>query len=163
MALLPFQRKACWGFLCPEKSWRLRPGLNPRTWVLRQHATSRPPKPLTFHYRSKVKLSLLILWRHIDEGEVWIPTSRTLVLGGDELSTTCPGHCTPVKNPSTHWVGDWVGWRGSLDILEKRKMSANAGIQTPDCPACSLVSFARYTMLINPSITEAEVFNSKVL
>jgi hypothetical protein len=34
-ALLPLQRKACWGFFRPEKSWRLRPGLNPRTWVLK--------------------------------------------------------------------------------------------------------------------------------
>jgi len=34
-ALLPFRRKACWGFFRPEKSWRLRPGLNPRTWVLK--------------------------------------------------------------------------------------------------------------------------------
>jgi len=33
--LLPFQRKACWGFFRPEKSWRLQPGLNPRTWVLK--------------------------------------------------------------------------------------------------------------------------------
>jgi len=34
-ALLPFWRKACWGFYCPENSWRLRPGLNPQTWVLK--------------------------------------------------------------------------------------------------------------------------------
>jgi len=34
-ALLPFRRKACWGFFRPEKSWLLRPGLNPRTWVLK--------------------------------------------------------------------------------------------------------------------------------
>jgi hypothetical protein len=34
-ALLPLWRKACWGFFCPEKSWQLRPGLNPRTWVLK--------------------------------------------------------------------------------------------------------------------------------
>jgi hypothetical protein len=33
-AVLPFQRKARWGFFRPEKSWRLRPGLNPWTWVL---------------------------------------------------------------------------------------------------------------------------------
>ena len=26
--------KACWGFFRPEKSWQLRPGLNPSTWVL---------------------------------------------------------------------------------------------------------------------------------
>jgi hypothetical protein len=34
-ALLALRRKACWGFFRPEKSWRLRPGLNPRTWLLR--------------------------------------------------------------------------------------------------------------------------------
>ena len=34
-ALLPFRRKACCGFFRPEKSRRLRPGLNPRTWVLK--------------------------------------------------------------------------------------------------------------------------------
>jgi hypothetical protein len=34
-ALLPLRRKACWGFLCPK---------NPTKG---QHATSRPPKPLT--------------------------------------------------------------------------------------------------------------------
>ena len=34
-ALLPFWRKACWGFFRPEKSWWLRPGLNPWTWVLK--------------------------------------------------------------------------------------------------------------------------------
>ena len=35
MALLPLRRKACWGFFRPEKSWRLRPGLNPRTSILK--------------------------------------------------------------------------------------------------------------------------------
>ena len=34
-ALLPFRRKACWGIFRPEKSWRFRSGLNPRTWVLK--------------------------------------------------------------------------------------------------------------------------------
>jgi hypothetical protein len=32
-ALLPLRRKACWGFFL--KIQRLRPGLNPRTWVLK--------------------------------------------------------------------------------------------------------------------------------
>jgi hypothetical protein len=32
-ALLPFRRKACWGFFRPKKIRRLRPGLNPLTWV----------------------------------------------------------------------------------------------------------------------------------
>ena len=34
-ALLPLRRKACWGFFLPLKIRRLRPGLNPRTWVLK--------------------------------------------------------------------------------------------------------------------------------
>jgi hypothetical protein len=34
-ALLPLRRKPRWGLFRPEKSWRLRPGLNPRTWVLK--------------------------------------------------------------------------------------------------------------------------------
>ena len=34
-ALLPLRRKACWGFFSPLKIGRLRPGLNPRTWVLK--------------------------------------------------------------------------------------------------------------------------------
>ena len=33
-ALLPLRRKACWGFFT-LKIRRLRPGLNPRTWVLK--------------------------------------------------------------------------------------------------------------------------------
>jgi len=32
-ALLPLRRKACWGFSSPLKIRRLRPVLNPRTWV----------------------------------------------------------------------------------------------------------------------------------
>ena len=32
-ALLPFRRKAGWGFFSPWKIRWLRPGLNPRTWV----------------------------------------------------------------------------------------------------------------------------------
>ena len=34
-ALLPLRRKACWGFFRPEKSWRLWPGFNLRTWILK--------------------------------------------------------------------------------------------------------------------------------
>jgi hypothetical protein len=47
-ALLPFRRKACWGFFRPKKIRRLWPGLNPRTWVPEASMlTTRPPKPLT--------------------------------------------------------------------------------------------------------------------
>ena len=41
-ALLPFRRKACWGIFRPEKS----DGFS-RVWTREQHATSRPPKPLS--------------------------------------------------------------------------------------------------------------------
>jgi hypothetical protein len=47
MALLPFWRKACWGFF-DRKIWRLQPGANPRSWVTEASMlTTRPPKPLT--------------------------------------------------------------------------------------------------------------------
>jgi hypothetical protein len=41
-ALLPFRRKACLRIFLLLKIRRLRPGLNPRTWV----PEARPPKPL---------------------------------------------------------------------------------------------------------------------
>ena len=50
--LLPFRRKACWGFFRPAQSWRLRSGLNPRTWVLRGST-------LPLGHRSRSCLSLL--------------------------------------------------------------------------------------------------------
>ena len=40
-ALLRFRRKAPWGFFSPWKIQRLRPGLNPQTWVPK--ATTLPP------------------------------------------------------------------------------------------------------------------------
>ena len=43
--LLPLRRKACWGFYA-RKIQRLRPGLNPQTWVPEDSMlTTRPPKP----------------------------------------------------------------------------------------------------------------------
>jgi len=53
-ALLPLQRKACWGFFCPEKSWRLRSGLNPRTWVLKGSM-------LPLDHRSALSYLLMVL------------------------------------------------------------------------------------------------------
>ena len=41
-ALLPLRRKACWGFFSPLKIRRLRPGLNPRTWVLKASTVPIP-------------------------------------------------------------------------------------------------------------------------
>ena len=45
-ALLPFQRKACWGFFRPENP-TASAGFEPANLGTKgQHATSRPPKPL---------------------------------------------------------------------------------------------------------------------
>jgi hypothetical protein len=53
-ALLPFRRKACWGFFSPEKSRRFRPGANPRSWVPdASMLTTRPPKSLPDDYSTK--------------------------------------------------------------------------------------------------------------
>jgi hypothetical protein len=48
MALLPFRRKACWGFFRPKKFRQLWPGANLRSWVPEASMlTTRPPKPLS--------------------------------------------------------------------------------------------------------------------
>ena len=44
-ALLPLRRKAYWGFFSPLKIRRLRPGLNPRIWVLK--ASTLPLERIT--------------------------------------------------------------------------------------------------------------------
>jgi len=51
--LLPLWRKARWRFSRPKKSWRLWPGLNPRTWVLKGSMLpldhqSHLPSPLNY-------------------------------------------------------------------------------------------------------------------
>ena len=55
MASLPLRRKACWGFFRPEKSWRLWPGLNPRTRVLK--GSTLPPDHRS-RYSSHIQLFL---------------------------------------------------------------------------------------------------------
>ena len=77
-ALLPPQRKACWGFFRPEKFWRLRPGLNTRTWVLtgsmlppdhQSHLSiclKRPPSGKQY-YDNRVWMMLLQLVGYVPE------------------------------------------------------------------------------------------------
>ena len=49
-----------------------------------------------------------------------------------------PGAIPPGKNRSTHWIGDFVGPRAGLGVVEKGKL-APAGIRTPSRPARSLI------------------------
>jgi hypothetical protein len=46
-----------------------------------------------------------------------------------------PSALPPGKNPSTHYVGGWVGRRGGLDDIETKKYVASAGIRTSVRPA----------------------------
>jgi hypothetical protein len=71
-ALLPLWRKACWGFLCPEKSWRLQPGLNLRTWVLKGST-------LPLDHRSRCNVSTR--WRWVVYLPLWplLPGYKALV------------------------------------------------------------------------------------
>ena len=73
-ALLPLRRKACWGFFA-LKIRRLRPGLNPRTWVLKASM-------LPLDHRSHTTLvSYLLCWRrHVSAavGHLQVqPTTRS--------------------------------------------------------------------------------------
>jgi hypothetical protein len=44
----------------------------------------------------------------------------TSALAGGEWSASRPCHFTPGERaPGTHWIGDWVGPRASLDDIEK--------------------------------------------
>jgi hypothetical protein len=39
------------------------------------------------------------------------------------------------KDPSTHWIGCWVGPRASLDAGARRKFLCRCQGSNPDCPA----------------------------
>jgi len=45
------------------------------------------------------------------------------------------------RNADTHRIG-WVGPSAGLDVLEKKKSLAYAGLRTPDRPARSLVTMS---------------------
>jgi hypothetical protein len=60
--LLPFRRKARWGFFSPCKIRRLRPGLNPRTWGPKASAlTPRPPKPHRWYFQTQSYITLTLI------------------------------------------------------------------------------------------------------
>ena len=67
-ALLPLRRKACWGFFRPEKSWRLRPGLNPRTWVLKGSTLPLNHRSRSMYLKYGSRIGLMMT--------VWVETCR---------------------------------------------------------------------------------------
>jgi len=86
-ALLPLRRKERWGFFFARKIRRLRPGLNPRTWVPKASTlTFRQPKPLSdFNYtwifstdfQKSPQLSNFIKKNHPSSGSRIVPWGRT--------------------------------------------------------------------------------------
>jgi hypothetical protein len=56
--------------------------------------------------------------------DVEIHIFLTSALLGGEWSTSPPP-------PHTHWIGDWVGPRASLDVVEKRKFLTLPGLKLP--------------------------------
>jgi hypothetical protein len=60
--------------------------------------------------------------------EIYLHAFLTSTLDGSEGSASRPGRFTPKERASgTHWRGDLVGPRASLDTLAKKKIPASAG------------------------------------
>jgi hypothetical protein len=62
----------------------------------------------------------------------------TSSLDGDEWSATCRGCTLPLeKDPSTHWIGDWVGLRAGLDTQVRGKFLCLCRRLCASHPVCS--------------------------
>ena len=93
-ALIPLRRKACWGFFSPLKIRRLRPGLNPRTWVLKDNT-------LPLDHRSRRKIYFCVAVAKLQYKAVWtvargqwhyIAVSVTVFCGTDTQLQCSEGH-----------------------------------------------------------------------
>jgi hypothetical protein len=73
-----------------------------------------------------IKLSLCLKWAPCHEGllEDWRYSSTDsliLSLDGGELSASSPNHFTPRERaPGTHFIGDPVSPRASLDVVARK-------------------------------------------
>jgi hypothetical protein len=77
------------------------------------------------------------------------PPFLTSTLDGDEWPASRPCRLTPgARAPSTHWIGDWVGPRASLDSMKKRKISCSCQRLKPGHPACILAAIPTELSLI---------------
>jgi hypothetical protein len=60
--------------------------------------------------------------------DVYIHVFLTSALAGGEWSASRLGRFTSAERaPGTHWIGDWVGPRASLDDVKRRKFLALPG------------------------------------
>jgi len=65
----------------------------------------------------------------------------------------------PSKNSSTHRTGGWVGPRGSLTVLVKRKSLSPARIQTLDHPADSKLLYHIVIQALDTDSTPYRLFS----
>lgn len=50
-------------------------------------------------------------------------TQGNMSVDGGECSASHPGHFTPAdRTPGANWMGNWVGPRTILDVLERRNI-----------------------------------------
>jgi hypothetical protein len=94
-----------------------------------------------------VKLSLYWTKYHdmktYEAVEVQLHVFLTSALDGGEWSTSRPGCFTAGEiDPSSHWIGGWVGPKVGLDRLQKRHESLHCSCWESNVghPACSLVT-----------------------
>jgi hypothetical protein len=72
--------------------------------------------------------------------EAKLHTFLTWVLDGSEWSASHLSHFTTGERaPSTHWIGGWVGPRGGVDALMKRKILCPCQELNSSYPSCSLL------------------------
>lgn len=69
-----------------------------------------------------------------------------LALNRGVWSTLCPSHSTPARDPSTHWLGDWVDTKASLNALGKRKISCHYWDSNPSLPSPQPSHYSNYAM-----------------
>jgi hypothetical protein len=76
------------------------------------------------------------------EVEVHLHAFLTSAGDGGEWSASCLGHFTAWGRASgIYWAGRWVGPRGGLDKMAKRKKIPTTYWKlNPGCPVCSLVT-----------------------
>ena len=87
--------------------------------------------------------------------EVQLHSCLAWALHGGEWLTSHPSHFPPELEPSTHSTGQLMVPKGSLDDLQKRKISCTARIQSPDHPTCGLdtrLTILRLTLCIHVNI-----------
>jgi hypothetical protein len=136
-----------WGFFRPEKSWRLQPGLNPRTWVLKGSTL-----PLDHRSLFDVRYSCVLTETHRDGFNLLkkdickvVPVCMPRWHSGEWRFSPPPPHthtqpqhnskwtwmvCFVPGHPHALWTGGWVETRTGTGTLEQRKISSPARNQT---------------------------------